>query len=51
MADLTKEQLQEKIEQVKKDISKHSATADFKMISGLNEYLEYLSDELKNLDK
>ena len=51
MTDLTKEELQEKIEQVKRDISKHISTADSRMISGLNEYLEYLSDELKNLDK
>jgi uncharacterized protein YaeQ len=49
MTDLTKEQLQEKIAQVKRDIAKHRSTADSRMMQGLTQYLEYLEDELKML--
>jgi hypothetical protein len=51
MTDLTKEQLQEKIENVKRDIAKHNGTGDPRMLSGLREYVEYLESELKTIDK
>ena len=51
MTDLTKEQLKEKIENVKRDIAKHSGSAEPRMLSGLHDYIEYLEYELKNIDK
>jgi hypothetical protein len=51
MSDLTKEELQDKIAQVKRDIAKHSDSANSRMLLVLSQYLEYLQDELKNLDK
>ena len=51
MTDLTKEQLQEKIAQVKRDMTKHTDSANPRMLLGLSQYLEYLEDELKNIDK
>jgi hypothetical protein len=48
---LTKEELKEKINQVKSDLAKHQSSGNSKMISGLTEYIEYLEDELKLLDK
>ena len=51
MTDLTKEQLQEKIENVKRDIAKHSGSGDPRMLSGLQDYVEYLEDQLKTLTK
>lgn len=49
MADLTKEQLQQKISQVKNDMLKHSQSENPRMLLGLSQYLEYLEDELKML--
>lgn len=49
MTDLTKEQLQEKIENVKRDIAKHNGSAEPRMLNGLHDYVEYLEEELKNL--
>jgi hypothetical protein len=54
MTDLTKEELQEKIKNVKNDIDKHAGTGDPRMLSGLQDYVEYLQDELamfKTIDK
>jgi hypothetical protein len=51
MTDLTKEQLQEKIAQVKRDIAKHNESSNPRMLSGLRDYVEYLEDELKTLTK
>jgi hypothetical protein len=51
MTDLTKEELQEKILQVKRDISKHSDSSNPRILLGLSQYLEYLEDELKTLTK
>ncbi len=50
MTDLTKEQLQEKIAQVKRDIAKHQDSNNSRMLLGLSDYLSYLQDELKSLD-
>lgn len=49
MTDLIKEQLQEKIAQVKQDMSKHTDSNNSRMLLGLSQYLEYLEDELKTL--
>ena len=49
MTDLTKEELQEKIVQVKRDIAKHNESSNPRMLLGLQEYVEYLEDELKTL--
>jgi uncharacterized protein YaeQ len=49
MTDLTKEELQEKIAQVKRDIAKHSDSNNQRMLLGLSQYLEYLEDDLKTL--
>lgn len=51
MTELTKEELQEKIAQVKRDISRHRDAGDPRMIERLNDYIEYLEDEIKMLDK
>jgi hypothetical protein len=51
MTDLTKEELQEKILQVKRDISKHSDSSNPRILLGLQEYVNYLEDELKTLTK
>ena len=51
MTDLTKEELQEKIAQVKRDMANHSDSANSRMTVVLSQYLEYLEDELKNVDK
>lgn len=51
MTDLTKEQLEEKIAQVKRDMAKHSDSTNSRMIEVLSQYLEYLEDELKTVDK
>jgi hypothetical protein len=49
MTELTKEQLQEKIAQVKSDMAKHRDSSNPRMLLGLAQYLEYLEDELKML--
>lgn len=49
MTDLTKEELQEKITQVKHDIAKHNESGNPRMLLGLNDYVAYLEDELKTL--
>lgn len=49
MTDLTKEQLKEKIENVKRDIANHSGSGEPRILSGLHEYIEYLEEELKTL--
>lgn len=49
MTDLTKEQLQAKIEQVKSDMARHIDSSNPRMSLGLAQYLEYLEDELKTL--
>ena len=51
MTDLTKEELQEKIAQVKSDVAKHRDSSNPWMLLGLAQYLEYLEDELKTLTK
>ena len=51
MTDLTKEQLREKIETVKRDYNTHSSSGDPRMLNGLQDYIAYLEEELKNLDK
>jgi hypothetical protein len=48
MTDLTKEELQEKIETVKRDIARHSGSGDPRMLQGLSEYVSYLEDELNS---
>lgn len=49
MTDLTKEELQEKITQVKRDIANHNDSSNLRMLLGLNDYVDYLEDELKTL--
>lgn len=51
MTDLTKEELQEKIERVKTDIERHRDSSNPRLLPGLSEYLSYLEDELKSIDK
>lgn len=51
MTDLTKEELEEKIAQVKKDLIRHQESNNPRMLLGLTEYIDYLESDLKNLDK
>lgn len=50
MADLTKEELQEKIKKVKLDLSNQQTTGNPKILLGLSQYIEFLEEELKSLD-